>query len=175
MKINKMRIDNELKHLIPFKEYIKRNVELAKDNKDYQERIKAKALRDMKTTANENYAKLLEKKQNNMEHIQDFESFLNEAFGVAKFQGKEIYPEGYDQSDFGDPIKSPNEFIAGQEYIFYDDEWSDAWVACIFWQGKSGGTHEFAGTDKHGDYQYWSATDKELMDLIKKGWFYKQK
>jgi hypothetical protein len=106
---------------------------------------------------------------------QNFESFSNETPGVSKFQGKEIYPAGYDQNDFGDPIESPNEFIEGQEYIFYDDEWSEAWLTGIFWQGKSGGTHEFAGTDKHDDYQYWSATDKELMDLIKKGWFYKQK
>jgi hypothetical protein len=38
------------------------------------------------------------KKHINMKHIENFESFLNEAVGVLKFQGKEIYPEGYDQS-----------------------------------------------------------------------------
>ena len=58
-RINKMRIDNKLKPLIPFKEYIKRNIELAKDNKEYQARIKAKALKDMKSKANENMKYIL--------------------------------------------------------------------------------------------------------------------
>ena len=57
-RINKMRIDNKLKPLIPFKEYIKRNIELAKDNKEYQERIKAKALKDMKSKTNESLLKV---------------------------------------------------------------------------------------------------------------------
>ena len=65
--INKIRSENNLSTLIPFQEYVKRNIELAKDNKAYQARVKAKALSKMKNKTNESYCKT-------------FEGFLNENY-----------------------------------------------------------------------------------------------
>jgi hypothetical protein len=109
-----------------------------------------------------------------MKHIKKFESFLNEAAGVLKFQGKEIYPEGYDQSIFGKPVKSPKELMANQEYIFFDED-GDCWLSHVFYDGFHAGRHEFNGSDKFDDYQYWVVYPKELMDLIKSEKLYIQK
>jgi len=68
--LNKIRIKNKLKGLIEYKDWLERNIELAKDNKDYQARIKAKKLKK------ESYNNLTE---STMKHIKTFESFLNEA------------------------------------------------------------------------------------------------
>jgi len=67
-KINNLRLEKGLKPLIDFDQWLERNIQLAKDNKEYQQRIKDKTLRSMKSKA---------VKEN--KHILTFESFLNEA------------------------------------------------------------------------------------------------
>jgi len=64
-RINALRIKQKLKPLIEFSIWLKRKIELAKDNKDYQERIKKQANRAMKPVVKESY-------------VSSFESFLAE-------------------------------------------------------------------------------------------------
>ena len=107
-----------------------------------------------------------------MKHVKGFESFLNEA--VAKFNGKEVYPEGYDQRNFGAPVKSPNELIQGNDYILLDNE-SNVWLGEIRYRGNNRGRYEFIGPDQFDDTQDWYFNEKEMNDLIKLGHLYKEK
>jgi hypothetical protein len=50
-RINNLRIKLKKKELIPFEQWLQRNLELAKDNKDYQAKMKAKTLGKMKKPA----------------------------------------------------------------------------------------------------------------------------
>jgi hypothetical protein len=83
--INEIRIKQKLKELIPFKKWLLRNVELAKDNKEYQARIKAKTLEKMNKAkagakdAAKTPVKVPVKESFKTNHIHTFESFLNEA------------------------------------------------------------------------------------------------
>ena len=73
-RINGLRIKLKLKELVPYEQWLKRNIELAKDNKDYQARIKAKTIRAMKPKkANEGY-------------VSTFDSFICEGENEKLFQ-----------------------------------------------------------------------------------------
>jgi hypothetical protein len=67
-RISALREKEGLKKLIPFDEWLKRNLELAKDNKDYQARVKAKTLSKMKKA-----------KSAVKENVESFSSFLIES------------------------------------------------------------------------------------------------
>jgi hypothetical protein len=73
-RINVLRTQMKLKDLVPFEQWLKRSIELAKDNKDYQERVKAKTLSKMKPKkANESY-------------VSTFDSFICESENEKLFQ-----------------------------------------------------------------------------------------
>jgi len=80
-RINGLRIKLKKKELIPFDQWLKRNIELAKDNKDYQAKVKAKTLRKMKRAAvKESY-------------ISSFDYFLTEEINDRVF---ESIADGYE-------------------------------------------------------------------------------
>jgi hypothetical protein len=118
-KINVLRINNKLKELVPFDMWLKRNIELAKDNKDYQARVKAKTLSKMKKKTNESFTydfkdfiseeinnitfggniDELNSINTNMKHIHTFENFVTEAYKNIPYNVKisgeyEIFIDG---------------------------------------------------------------------------------
>jgi len=66
-RIDKLRVQQRLKQLIPFAQWIRRKIELAKDNKDFQQRIKNKTRKKMKAAQNAKES-----------YVSSFESFLAE-------------------------------------------------------------------------------------------------
>lgn len=74
-RINGLRAKLKLEELVPFEQWLKRNIELAKDNKDYQERVKAKTIRAMKRT-----------KSTNESYVSTFDSFICEGENEKLFQ-----------------------------------------------------------------------------------------
>jgi hypothetical protein len=78
-RINALRVKMKKKELVAFEQWLKRNIELAKDNKDYQARIKAKTLGKMKKPAvKENFVYSFDHYLAEEENDKVFESIVNE-------------------------------------------------------------------------------------------------
>ena len=78
-RINALRVKMKKKELVAFEQWLKRNIELAKDNKDYQARIKAKTLGKMKkASVKENFVYSFDHYLAEEENNKVFESIVNE-------------------------------------------------------------------------------------------------
>ena len=78
-RINALRVKMKKKELVAFEQWLKRNIELAKDNKDYQARVKAKTLGKMKKPAvKENFVYSFDHYLVEEENDRVFESIVNE-------------------------------------------------------------------------------------------------
>jgi hypothetical protein len=84
-RINALRVKMKKKELVAFEQWLKRNIELAKDNKDYQARIKAKTLGKMKkASVKENFVYSFDHYLVEEENNKVFESIINESYQKDK-------------------------------------------------------------------------------------------
>ena len=133
----------------------------AVDTKDFGSDDKAEAL---KADRDESYGKYGKRQEEHPDqHIDKAEESVTEA---SRWKGKEIFPKWVKPSDIKGYVKSINDLVDGQDYVFYEPG-MDSWQAEYEYVGRQQGEYVFKSSAQFSTSPEERFSGKELAAMIK--------